>query len=322
MPRAKSSPPSRAATRAPIARVLDVAAHFPLRRVIGADAPIEAELGTRLLTTMIRARALDAALAALQRDGRLGPWASGAGEEAITVGAAAALEDGDWLAPGPRALGALLARGVPARDLAAAAVGSAADPNLGRPGPTTPADRERRILTTGGGLGTQLPHATGIGWGLRLRDEAAAVLAFAGDASRDGGELHVGLNFAGVLGARVVFALRARTADGRALGAAYGLPLERVDGSDALAVHAAVRDALATARRGGGATVLELVLPDAGPDPIQRLGDALVAAGAWDRGRDEDARAEALESARAAVDAASRAGPPPRDSLVRDVFAG
>lgn len=321
MPRAKSSPPSPAA-RAPIARALDVTTHFPLRRMLGADAPLDVELGARLLTAMWRARALDDALVELQRDGRLGPWASGAGEEAIAVGAAAALESGDWLAPGPRAHGALLVRGVPAVDVAAAALGTAADPNLGRPGPTTPADRARRVLPAAGGVGSQLPHATGIGWAMRLRDESAAVLALAGDASRDGGELHVGLNFAGVLGARTVFALRSRVGDGRALGAAYGLPLERVDGSDALAVYAAARDALASARRGGGATVLELVLPDAAPDPIRRLADALTAAGGWDRERDEEARAEALEAARVAVDAALRAGPPPRETLIRDVFAG
>src|SRR5262249_45433131 len=145
--------------------------------------------------------------------------------------------------------------------------------------------------------------------------------------------------------APVVFACRSRArAHGGARVAeravAYGLASARVDGSDALAVVTVIRAALARAREGRGATLVELIVPildrlaspetvrddagvlDLGPgDPIARLGALL----AREKRIDAAAHDQAIQGIRAelelAVTEAEAAGRPATPTIFDDVYA-
>ena len=62
---------------------------------------------------MVRVRALDERLVALQRAGRIAFHVGSQGEEAAILGSAAALRERDWIFPCYREFGAALWRGMP-----------------------------------------------------------------------------------------------------------------------------------------------------------------------------------------------------------------
>jgi pyruvate dehydrogenase E1 component alpha subunit len=313
----------------------DFEALFPLRRVLDvADPRADVGVDDATLVEMERAmtlhRALDERLVRLQRQGRVGFHITAAGEEGLLIGSAAALAPHDWVVPGYRELGVALYRGLTVEAALANMFGNEADPVKGRQMPGHAADRVHHVLSASSPAGTQIAQAAGVGWAMRLANKGEAAVAYFGDGATSEGDFHVGVNFAGVFRAAVVFVCRARAGglgEGQSAAAtiaqkalAYGVPAERVDGSDALAVYAATREALARARRGEGPTLLEVhvarVDADA-RDPLERLRVFLRA-----RGLPVTTEHAALEAALdAAIEAASRAAPPAVDTLFDDVFA-
>ena len=121
-------------------------------------------------------------------------------------------------------------------------------------------------------IGTQVPHAAGMAWGLKLKGSDAVAAVLFGDGATSEGSFHEGVNLAAVMRAPLVLMCNnnqwaistpysaqtaaARLAD-KAIG--YGIPAIRVDGHDVLAVLAATRQAVARARAGDGPTFLEAV---------------------------------------------------------------
>jgi pyruvate dehydrogenase E1 component subunit alpha len=219
--------------------------------------------------TMLRIRALGDRVQALA-DGERLPLPGTHGYEAAIVGAVAALEADDVVAPGRRGVGAALWRGHPLAALAA----EAAIP------------RSLNVLPASPYTATQLPHATGIAWAMKMQAKAGGagkvVLAFLDREATSGEDFHAGLNFAGVFQVPAVFVCMnaAPTAASSSVetisetiavkALAYGIPGTRVDGSDLFAVFAATRAAAAHARAGGGATLVEAALAETG-DPLDRV---------------------------------------------------
>jgi TPP-dependent pyruvate/acetoin dehydrogenase alpha subunit len=125
--------------------------------------------------------------------------------------------------------------------------------------------------------------------------------------------------------------------------AAYGFDGVRVDGMDALAVVAAVRDAQRKARAGDGSTLVEAVTYRLGPhsssddptryrdekeveawrrrDPIDLLRTHLVANGLWDADADKRLAQELDDAITEAVHAVERAPLPAMDTMFTDVYA-
>src|SRR5262245_61403626 len=191
------------------------------------------------------------------------------GFEPAIIGAVAGLEPDDIVVPGRREVGAALWRGHP---LAALVAGTAVPRAIG-------------VLPGSPHAATQLPHATGIAWAMKIESKTGGgrkvTLAYLDREGTSAEDFHAGLNFAGVFRVPAVFvcindASRSEasietvseTLAVKAL--AYGIAGVRVDGSDLFAVFAATRAAATRARRGDGATFIEAVLAETG-DPLERV---------------------------------------------------
>lgn len=309
----------------------------------------------RMHEGMLRIRLLDARMLLLQRQGRIGFYGTATGEEAAVVGTAAALDPSDWVFPALRQGGILLWRGWPLSKWLANLFGSADDVSLGRSMPCHYSDREKHVVTWSSSMATQLPHAVGAAYAMKLRGDSAIAVGYLGDGASSEGDFHAAMNFAGVWKVPCVFVChnnqwaisvpfaKQTASDGVAVKAeAYGFPGIRVDGNDVLAVHAATRAAVERARRGEGPTLIEAVTyrmlghsssddptryRDADEvarwerrDPIARYSTYLRARGIWDDAKDAQARAGIEAEITAAIAEAERAPVPDRRTLVETVY--
>jgi len=298
------------------------------------------ELAVALYEHMVLAREVDQRLVALQREGAIASHASAGGQEALIVGAAAAMHDDDWIFPSSREFAAALWRGMPLAAYAHHAFGTARSVGRGRNAPDPPFWRASRVVSVSPLVGTQIPHAVGVAWAARIQKVDLAVLVFFGEGATSSNDFHTALNFAGVTRAPVVAVCRN---DGWAVSTpgsrqtasasfaiktlAYGLRGVRVDGADVAAVLSAVREARAHAAAGLGGTLVEAIVsrqPDAGKadaDPVARTRRHLRMRGLWDDEREERLSAEVRADVERALREAADAEKPGRDTLFDDVYA-
>jgi len=324
-------------------RVLDPAG----RLVDGAQPPLSLERTVEGLGWMMLSRAYDARATALQRQGRLGTFSPVKGQEASVVGSSLALDPAtDWIAPTYRELPALVRHGHPLERIMAASMGKMACARI---------PDDVRVLPNQVALATQLQHAVGLAWGLRLQRLPGVVMAYCGEGAASEGDFHEACNMAGVRRAPIVFVLmnnqwaistsrEAQSAgDFHRRAEGYGFPGVAVDGNDLLAVYEHAAAAVERARRGDGPTLIDCLtyrlsfhnttdnprayLPDgwveraAREDPIDRVQGYLAAHGLWDDATRAAMEAEIAERLDAAVEAAS-AMPAARPSdLFENVFA-
>ena len=309
-----------------------------------------------LYRVMLLERTLDNRMLSLQRQGRIGFYGPSLGQEAAIVGAAFAMEARDWIFPQYREPGAALVRGMPLRQLIAQFFGNAEDPIHGRQMPCHYVYRAGNFMSISSCVGTQIPLAVGTAWAARIKKDPIACLVYFGDGGTSTADFHVGMNFAGVFKAPVVFLcnnnqwaisvpVRKQTATETLAekSVAYGFEGVRVDGMDALAVVSAVRSAQRKARAGGGPVLVEALTYRLGPhsssddptryreesevepwrrrDPIDVLRKHLVARGIWDADADKRLQQELDDAITEAVHAVERAGSPTTEAMFTDVYA-
>jgi 2-oxoisovalerate dehydrogenase E1 component alpha subunit len=226
-----------------------------------------------MYTTMLLARRLDERAWILHRQGKIAFHISGIGQEAAQVGAAFAIERGkDWVVPYYRDLALMLALGYTPLDFMLSLMGKKGEPSSGaRQMPSHWSLRKANVVSHSSPVGTQTPHAAGIGLGIKLRGEDQVVLTSIGEGSTAQGEWYEGVNWAAIHKLPVIFLVEnnvyaisvpqnkqmavEQVAD-KAKG--LGLPGESVDGLDALKVYEIVSKAVARARAGDGPTLIEL----------------------------------------------------------------
>ncbi|MCS6914746.1 MAG: thiamine pyrophosphate-dependent enzyme [Myxococcales bacterium] len=326
-----------------------------------ADAGAVAALGLgrqellRLYRGMLLIRVMDERLMSLQRQGRIGFYGEARGQEATIIGTAAALGERDYIVPALREAGAAIFRGLPLRLYIAQILGNANDVCKGHQMPCHPGTRAARYVTMSSCVGTQLPHATGMAYAMRLTGDEAIVVGYLGDGATAQADFHVALNFAGVWRVPVVFVCQnnqwaistpvtlqsaAPTLAHRAV--AYGMPWARVDGNDVLACYAVMREARMRALAGGGPTFIEALTYRMGAhsssddpsryrdesvteawrskDPLRRVERLLERMGILDAAGVAALRASLDDEVRETVAAEEQVGPPPLRSLVEDVF--
>ena len=248
-----------------------------LRRVIGdgaavPDGEVEGLSADELLALyrdLVLLRTYDERSVVYHRQGRIGTYAIFWNHEAMQAGAVFALEERDWIFPAYRESAIGLLRGMPASTVLSWWRGHPA-------GWWNPHDYNVASICVP--IATQVPHAAGLAWGMRLKGSDAVAVTLFGDGATSEGAFHEGANIAAVMKAPLVLLcnnnqwaistpLSAQTAAARLADKAigYGMPARRVDGHDVLAVYEAMRDGVARARAGGGPTFVEAVTYRAAP---------------------------------------------------------
>src|SRR5262249_30654124 len=138
----------------------------------------------------------------------------------------------------------------------------------GRGGSMHIVDATRRLMTATGIVGGTIPLA--LGTALAARETHNVVAVYFGDGATNTGTFHECLNMAALWKLPVVpvcenngyaefTPMSAHTVVAHVSdhAAPYRMPVQIVDGNDALAVLAAARAAVARARAGGGPTIVE-----------------------------------------------------------------
>ncbi|MDN4082170.1 thiamine pyrophosphate-dependent dehydrogenase E1 component subunit alpha [Paenibacillus polymyxa] len=302
---------------------------------------------------MLLARRFDERNMLLQRAGKINFHVSGIGQEAAQVGAAFALDrEKDYFLPYYRDYGFVLAVGMTPRELMLSAFAKADDPNSGgRQMPGHFGSKRLRIVTGSSPVTTQVPHAVGVALAAKMQKKDFVSFVTFGEGSSNQGDFHEGCNFAGVQKLPVIIMcennqyaisvpihkqLAGKVSD-RALG--YGFPGIRVDGNDALAVYAAVKEARERAVRGEGPTLIEAMMYRLSPhstsdndlayrtkeevdenwakDGVARMKSYLIECGIWDEAKDADLSVELLLEVKEAIEYADNAPfPKPEDTLL------
>jgi 2-oxoisovalerate dehydrogenase E1 component alpha subunit len=191
-----------------------------------------------------------------QRQGRLSFYMQHLGEEGIAVGSASGLRPEDVIFPQYREAGVFLYRGFTLDDFMNQLFANRLDNGLGRNMPVHYGSRELNIHTISSPLATQLPHAAGAAYAVKLQHlqnpsevPKRAVACYFGEGAASEGDFHAALNIAATRNCPVLFICRNNgfaistpsseqyRGDGIASrGAGYGIDTIRVDGNDIFAV--------------------------------------------------------------------------------------
>ena len=215
---------------------------------------IEKEKLIKIFKTMVTNAEADKIFNMAQRQNRISFYMTSNGEEASTVGAAAGIEDDDFIYPQYREQGALLYRGYTIKEMANQLRGNHFDAGKGRQMPIHYGSKKLNYVTVSSPLGTQIPQASGSGYKFRINGENKIALTFFGDGSASEGDFHSAMNFAATLRSQTLFFCRNNmfaistpvdeqfAGDGiAARGTAYGMNTLRVDGNDLFAVYNSVK---------------------------------------------------------------------------------
>jgi acetoin:2,6-dichlorophenolindophenol oxidoreductase subunit alpha len=175
------------------------------------------------------------------------------GQEAVSVGAMAALRPDDYLTVTYRGHGHAIARGLEIEGLFAEIMGRSTGCCRGVGGSMHFTDFERGLIGAFAIVGAGLPVAVGAALSAKLKGEDRVAMTFFGDGTTNIGTFHEALNMAAVWKAPVVFViennlygeyspLRETTPldDLAERAKSYAIPGVVVDGQDVDAVHAAV----------------------------------------------------------------------------------
>lgn len=192
------------------------------------------------------------------------------GQEAVAVGACAALRPDDYITSTHRPHGHALAKGVSPNALMAELFAKTTGCCRARGGSMHVGDINVGMVPAIAIVGAGIPIAAGIGLAFKRLRTDRAVACFFGDGASNEGAFHEGLNMAAIWDLPVIFVcennlygasthvsqvMRVKHVADRA--AAYGMPGVVVDGMDVLAVYGAVQEAVARARAGQGPTLVE-----------------------------------------------------------------
>lgn len=189
------------------------------------------------------------------------------GQEAVAVGVADVLEDGDRVACTYRGHGHLLAMGTDPEELLAELLGRSTGVNGGRAGSMNVVDPDHGVLGCYGIVGGSIAAATGAS--LSLRGSGSVAIAYFGDGATNQAYFFECLNFATVLELPVVFVCEnngygeytpfAQVTAGGILprAAAFGLRTTQLDGMDVRAVRDSAAEVVARVRAGGGPEFVE-----------------------------------------------------------------
>jgi TPP-dependent pyruvate/acetoin dehydrogenase alpha subunit len=196
------------------------------------------------------------------------------GQEADAVGSAYALDraKGDVLSPLIRNLGSMLVQGATPLEILRQYMAKGDSPTRGRELNIHFGSPDRGFIGQISHLGDMVPVMAGVTLSFRIRRQDRVGLVYVGDGATSTGAFHEGINFAAVQRCPLVVIVenngyaystpvhkQTAAAELKDKAVGYGIPGERADGNDVLAVYDVTRRAVDRARRGEGASLIELV---------------------------------------------------------------
>jgi len=279
---------------------------------------------------MVLARTANTKILNLQKQGRIGTYASIHGQEAIQAAVGEAIKENDniWIAQSFREMCTVLSRGYPLHKIMQYWGGF----EYGMED-----SAKYKVLPINIPIASQLNHTTGVAMAMQIKGEKGAAIGFVGDGGTSSGEFNEALNFAGAFKVPAVFIIqnnqyaisvpRKKQSAAKTLAqkaAAYGFDGIQVDGNDVLGSYKVVKEALKKAMEGGGPTLIEAVtyrvdnhttaddwkkyrtedeVKEWGAkDPMKRLQAYLRQKGVWDDSKEK----ELLEKAKQQVEEATK----------------
>jgi TPP-dependent pyruvate/acetoin dehydrogenase alpha subunit len=314
------------------------------------------DLAVEMFRRMALIREFDTVVPRLvQMGGIKGTAHSAVGQEAVAVGACAALDTGDFISSTHRGHGHAIAKGVDVAAMMAELFGRTTGVCGGKGGSMHIADFSVGMLGANGVVGGGFGIATGAALALRMRGSDRVVVCFVGDSALNQGAFLENANYAALHALPVIyvcennqFAMSMRAARATNLehladrAAAFGFPGVTTDGMDAVATYRSVTTAVARARAGEGPTLVVADCyrfdghhvgdtevyrtPDEAAewrdrDPLLQLRGRLIAAGWLSQGDATAIEAAAVRRVADAVDAAERAPFPTADDAQQHIYA-
>jgi len=221
---------------------------------------------------LLKPRMIEEKMLILLRQGKISKWFSGIGQEAISVGAAVALEQNEYMLPMHRNLGMFTGRDVPFSRLFSQWQGKMNGFSKGRERSFHFGTNEYHLVGMISHLGPQLAVADGIALAAKLKKEKKVTLVISGDGGTSEGDFHESLNVAAVWDLPVIFLVESngyglstpsneqfrcqRIAD-RAPG--YGMEGITIDGNNILEVYSTIKRLAESIRENPRPVLLECV---------------------------------------------------------------
>jgi pyruvate dehydrogenase E1 component alpha subunit len=235
-----------------------------------ARAPeIGRELALRMYEQMRKIRAFEEHVDDLYRSRKMPGLAHlYIGEEAVAVGACEALTKDDYITSTHRGHGHCLAKGADVERMFCELLGKEEGYCRGKGGSMHIADHVNGNLGANAIVAGSAGIATGAAFSAKTRGSGQVSVCFFGEGALGQGVLYEVMNLAALWKLPVVYLCEnnlyneythfSETTAGEigARAAAFGIPVEEVDGQDVRAVHAAASRAVERARSGGGPTFL------------------------------------------------------------------
>jgi pyruvate dehydrogenase E1 component alpha subunit len=226
-----------------------------------------------LYRQMLAIRRMEEASAKAYSQGKIGGFLHLIiGQEAVCVGAVAALEQKDYVVATYREHGHAYAKGVTSRSILAELYGKKTGCVKGLGGSMHIFDKSKNFLGGYGIVGGHVPIAAGAAFASKYRGDGAVTLCFFGEGASTIGGFAEGLALAALwklpvvlicennqysMGTPLYRSLAVEDVSMRAL--AHGMPRDRFDGDDVIKVKRRIAEAVERARTTGEPTLVEVV---------------------------------------------------------------
>lgn len=203
-----------------------------------------------LYKTLLYPRMVEEKMLILLRQGRIGKWFSGIGQEAIAVGSTLAMQSDEYILPMHRNLGVFTSRNIPLKKLMAQWQGKITGFTKGRDRSFHFGTQDYKIIGMISHLGPQMALADGIALADLIANKKNATLVFTGEGATSEGDFHEAINVASVWNLPVIFLIEnngyglstptneqynCKNLVDRAIG--YGIEGIQVDGNNILEVY-------------------------------------------------------------------------------------
>ena len=225
-----------------------------------------------LYRAMLKPRLIEDKMLILLRQGKISKWFSGIGQEAISIGVTASLENDEYILPMHRNLGVFTSREIPLYRLFSQWQGKANGFTKGRDRSFHFGTQEFKIIGMISHLGPQLGVADGIALAHKLQNENKVTAVFTGEGGTSEGDFHEALNIASVWDLPVLFCVenngyglstptteQFRCKDIMDKGLGYGMEAYKIDGNNIIEVYSKVSEIAESVRKNPRPVLLEFV---------------------------------------------------------------